>query len=299
MTSYRGRLAPSPTGLMHLGHARTFWIAAQRAANAGGMLILRNEDLDRARCKQRFVPAMLEDLRWLGLDWSEGPDVGGPYAPYQQSERMPHYVALFERLRAGGFLYPCTCSRQDVLRALTAPHAGEEEPIYPGTCRSPGSLDRSFSSIPRAGVNWRFRLSEGERIGFRDGHLGPQAQVAGHDFGDFIVWRKDDFPAYQLAVVADDAAMGITEVVRGADLVTSTFRQLAIYRALGLEAPAFYHCDLVTDEHGVRLAKRDDARSLRTLRKQGWSPDAIIASLDSALRSCEVQPRQSRRDEGL
>jgi len=197
---------------------------------------------------------------------------------------MSHYTALFDRLRTGGFLYPCVCSRQDVLRALTAPHAGEDEPIYPGTCRPPASAERSFSSVPRAGMNWRFRLPEGERIAFDDLHLGPQAQVAGRDFGDFIVWRKDDFPAYQLAVVADDAAMGITEVVRGADLITSTFRQLAIYQALGLVPPAFHHCDLVTDERGVRLAKRDDARSLRTLREQGVLPEAIIAGFQKPIQ---------------
>jgi len=288
MTTYRGRLAPSPTGFMHLGHARTFWIAHQRAASAGGALILRNEDLDRARCQQPFVPAMLEDLRWLGLKWSEGPDVGGPHTPYDQSGRMTHYTALFDRLRAGGFLYPCTCSRQDVQRALTAPHAGEDEPIYPGTCRPPATLERSVSSIPRAGVNWRFRLPEGERIAFQDGHLGPQAQVAGRDFGDFIVWRKDDFPAYQLAVVADDAAMGITEVVRGADLIASTFRQLAIYEALRLDPPAFYHCELVKDEHGVRLAKRDDARSLRTLRQQGCAPEAIVEGFQEPIKKQET-----------
>jgi glutamyl-tRNA synthetase len=129
--SYRGRLAPSPTGYLHLGHARTFWIAQQRAA--GGELILRNDDLDRARCRPEFVTAMFEDLRWFGFRWSEGPDLGGPHAPYDQSARMPRYVEVFERLRAGGFIFPCTCSRQDVMRALTAPHAGEEEPIYPGT----------------------------------------------------------------------------------------------------------------------------------------------------------------------
>ena len=132
---YRGRLAPSPTGYLHLGHARTFWIAQERAAAAGGALILRSEDLDQARCRAEFRAAMLEDLRWFGLRWSEGPDVGGPHAPYTQSERMAHYTAAFEKLRARGVIYPCNCSRQDVLRALGAPHAGEDEPLYPGTCR--------------------------------------------------------------------------------------------------------------------------------------------------------------------
>lgn len=128
---YRGRLAPSPTGFLHLGHARTFWTAQERASEQGGPLILRNEDLDRQRCKPEFVTAMLEDLRWFGFDWQEGPDVGGPHAPYTQSERMPHYRAAFDKLRAAGFLFPCTCSRQDVLRASQAPHQGEDEPVFP------------------------------------------------------------------------------------------------------------------------------------------------------------------------
>jgi glutamyl-tRNA synthetase len=270
--TYRGRLAPSPTGYLHLGHARTFWTAQQRAA--GGELILRNDDLDRARCRPEFVAAMSEDLCWFGLRWCEGPDLGGPYAPYEQSARMPHYVEAFERLRRSGLIYPCTCSRQDVLRALTAPHQGEEEPLYPGTCRG-ASPDRE-----RRGVNWRFRVSDGEAIEFIDGHFGPQRAVAGVDFADFLVWRKDDFPSYQLACTVDDAAMGITEVVRGADLITSTFRQVLLYRALGVELPAFFHCPLVTDENGVRLAKRADALSLRALRKSGKSPEELRAGWD-------------------
>jgi glutamyl-tRNA synthetase len=279
MPSYRGRLAPSPTGYLHLGHARTFWIAQQRAEAASGALILRNDDLDGPRCKPEFVAAMFEDLQWLGLRWSEGPDLGGPHAPYDQSQRKQHYVAAFEQLRAGGWIYPCTCSRQDVLRALTAPHAGEEEPLYPGTCRG-NSSDR-----PREGMNWRFRVPDGETISFRDGACGPQSEVAGRDFGDFLVWRKDDLPSYQLACVVDDAAMHITEVVRGADLLTSTSRQLLLYRALGLEAPAFFHCPLMTDERGQRLAKRHDALSLRQLRSEGRTPEQLRASWrESVLR---------------
>lgn len=266
---YRGRLAPSPTGYLHLGHARTFWTAQQRAA--GGELILRNDDLDRDRCRPEFVAAMLEDLRWFGFRWCEGPDIGGPCAPYAQSARMAHYDAAFERLRAGRFIYPCTCSRQDVARALGAPHQGEEEPVYPGTCRGV-SADREHR-----GVNWRFRVPQGGAIEFADGHFGPQRAVCGRDFGDFLVWRKDDLPSYQLACTVDDDAMRITEVVRGADLITSTFRQLLLYRALGLPAPAFHHCPLVTDALGVRLAKRDDALSLRTLRAQGRTPEELRA----------------------
>jgi glutamyl-tRNA synthetase len=271
---YRGRLAPSPTGYLHLGHARTFWIAQQRAEAAGGTLILRNEDLDGARCRPEFVAAMFQDLRWFGLDWNEGPDVGGPHAPYNQSERMSHYRAAFEKLRESGAIYPCTCSRQDVLRALTAPHAGDDEPLYPGTCRPPANVQHPTSNIEhpigfRADVNWRFRVPDGLPIEFIDGHFGPQRGIAGIDFGDFLVWRKDDLPSYQLACVVDDAAMKITEVVRGADLIISTFRQLLLYRALHLTPPAFFHCDLVIDETGVRLAKRHDALSLGQLRAAG------------------------------
>ena len=277
---YRGRLAPSPTGYLHLGHARTFWIAQERAAAAGGALILRSEDLDRARCRAEFRAAMLEDLRWFGLRWSEGPDVGGPHAPYTQSERMTHYTAAFEELRARGVIYPCNCSRQDVLRALGAPHAGEDEPLYPGTCRPRrGKLEipNPKSETQRAGVNWRFRVPDGETITFSDRALGPHAETAGRDFGDFLVWRKDDLPSYQLACVVDDAAMGITEVVRGADLLTSTCRQLLLDRALGLTAPAFYHCPLMTDVSGLRLAKRDHATSLRALRAGGATPEELRA----------------------
>ena len=284
MPSYRGRLAPSPTGFLHLGHARTFWIAQQRADGADGALIFRNDDLDRVRCRPGFVAAMFEDLRWFGLRWSEGPDVGGPHAPYEQSARMAHYLAAFERLREGGAIYPCTCSRQDVRRSLTAPHAGEDEPLYPGTCRPPGGqfqISNLKSQIARAGVNWRFRVPDAETISFTDGHSGPQRAVAGADFGDFLVWRKDDFPSYQLACVADDAAMQITEVVRGADLIASTFRQLLLHRALGLAAPAFFHCPLVTDAEGVRLAKRNDALSLRALRELGRSPAELRGAAES------------------
>jgi glutamyl/glutaminyl-tRNA synthetase len=268
---YRGRLAPSPTGYLHLGHARTFWIAQQRALQAGGQLILRNEDLDRARCKPEFVSAMFEDLKWFGFQWHEGPDCGGPRGPYNQSERMAIYRQAFEQLREAGWLYPCTCSRKDILHALQAPHGSDDEPIYPGTCRN-----RAVEANARA--SWRFRVPDGEAISFVDVARGPQTFIAGKDFGDFVVWRHDDFPSYQLAVVVDDAAMGITEVVRGADLLLSTARQLLLYRALSLAPPTFYHCDLMTDVAGVRLAKRHDALSLRTLRTQGASPTELRAT---------------------
>lgn len=276
-TSYRGRLAPSPTGFLHLGHAHTFWIAQKRAESHGGTLLLRNEDLDKARSKPEFLTAMFEDLHWFGFQWQEGPDRCGPYAPYSQSERLEFYRAAFEKLRAAGLVYACSCSRQDVLRALQAPHAGEDEPLYPGTCRPAKGQTTEVTRNKAARINWRFQVPDAEAIGFDDGHCGPQVFMAGRDFGDFVVWRHDNLPSYQLAVVVDDAAMAITEVVRGEDLLKSTARQLLLYQALGLTSPGFYHCPLITDEAGMRLAKRHDALSLRNLRAKGLQPEDIRA----------------------
>jgi glutamyl/glutaminyl-tRNA synthetase len=270
--SYRGRLAPSPTGYLHLGHARTFLIAEQRAREQGGALILRNEDLDPERCRAEYVSAAYEDLQWIGLQWVEGPDCGGPYGPYSQSERHSLYLEHWEKLRDLGSIYPCTCSRKELALSAMAPNDVDNEPIYPGNCRSKG---RATSFPAPEGVNWRFRVPDEEEITFFDQHLGRQSYVAGRDFGDFVIWRRDDVPAYQLAVVADDDAMKISEVVRGADLLKSTARQLLLYRALGLAAPQFYHCDLVRDEAGTRLAKRHDALSIRHLRELGWTGEQV------------------------
>jgi glutamyl/glutaminyl-tRNA synthetase len=268
---YRGRLAPSPTGHLHLGHARTFWVAQERARANGGELILRNEDLDAMRFKLEFVDAMLEDLRWFGFEWNEGPDRGGPFAPYHQSGRMEFYRAALEKLRAGNFIYPCICSRKDIQAATRAPHANDDdEPIYPGTCRA-----NHESEIANQKFSWRFRVPDGETISFVDANCGGQNFVAGKDFGDFIVWRGDDVPAYQLACVVDDAAMQITEVVRGADLLVSTARQILVCRALGLPSPDFFHCALMLDDTGKRLAKRHDALSLRKLRELGERPESL------------------------
>lgn len=279
--SYRGRLAPSPTGLLHIGHARTFWIAAQRAREHNGTLILRNEDLDPHRCRAQFVLAMYEDLAWLGIDWSEGPDCGGPYGPYSQSERRSSYVTAWQQLRDEGWIYPCTCSRKDLAEAATAPNDTDDEPIYPGRCRI--RTDAGQFGEP-AGVNWRFRVPEGKTMSFTDAHLGPQAFVAGKDFGDFLVWRRDDVPAYQLAVAVDDALMQITEVVRGADLLKSTARQILILEALGYPVPAYYHCDLVRDETGMRMAKRHDSASIRQLRETGKTPAEILRSAEDRIQ---------------
>ena len=280
-STYRGRLAPSPTGLLHLGHAQTFWMAYQRALEARGVLVMRNEDLDPQRSKPEFAAAMLEDLRWLGIWWQEGPDVGGLHTPYVQSRRRKFYLDAWRKLVRAGYVYPCRCSRKDLARSAQAPHDEDDEPIYPGTCRPGISRPQASGEIAvpesPAGLNWRFRVPDGEAIAFDDGHLGPQRYPAGRDFGDFLVWRRDDVPAYQLAVVVDDAAMRITEVVRGADLLRSTARQILIHRAFGFEPPAWYHCPLMNDERGQRLAKRHDALSLRALREQRKTPDEVIA----------------------
>ena len=275
---YRGRLAPSPTGLLHLGHACTFWTAYQRSLQRNGVLICRDEDLDPQRSRAQFARAMLEDLRWLGIRWQEGPDVGGPYGPYRQSERRRFYLDAWRKLRDSGAIYPCTCSRKDLALAASAPNDADDEPLYPGRCREKISEARSY--VEPKGVNWRFRVPDGETIDFLDEHQGPQSFVAGKDFGDFVIWRRDDVPAYQLAVVVDDEAMRVTEVVRGVDLLKSTARQLLLIRTLGLSVPSYFHCDLMRDETGVRLAKRHDALSLRTLRERGNTPEQVLSRCD-------------------
>jgi glutamyl/glutaminyl-tRNA synthetase len=248
-------------------------------------------------------------LHWFGLDWDEGPDIGGPYAPYIQSQRRFRYLEAREKLRLGGLIYQCKCSRKDVADASLAPHDENEEPIYPGTCRpGPSGVEAAVSAAPGKNLqatrlplqqrgkilppvtvaatataqrplaaHWRFRVPDGERIEFVDERIGRQSAVAGRDFGDFIVWRRDDVPAYQLAVVVDDAAMRISEVVRGEDLLVSTFRQLLLYRALDLMPPRFFHTSLVVDESGKRLAKRHGSLSLRALKESGLAPEELRA----------------------
>jgi glutamyl/glutaminyl-tRNA synthetase len=252
-------------------------------------MVLRNDDLDAVRFRLDFYDAMLEDLHWLGFTWTEGPDVGGPFAPYNQSQRLSSYRSALHELHRKGHIFPCTHSRRDVLDAIGAPHEGapatgirpgfptDDEPIYPKEFRpAPGSplppLDQ-----PTA-CNWRFRVPDDEEVRFEDGRFGEQRAIAGRDFGDFLVWRKDDVPSYQLACAVDDTQLEITEVVRGADLIKSTFRQILLLKALGYTPPNYFHCPLMTDDRGERLAKRHDALSLRTLRERGVSAASIIAS---------------------
>jgi glutamyl-tRNA synthetase len=260
---------------MHLGHARTFWIAQLRAQEAGGELVYRCEDLDTARCKPVFAEAAVEDLRWFGCSWSEGTDIGGPFAPYRQIERMPFFLNAWKILKEAGVIYPCDRSRKDVADAIRAPHENlkNREPVYPKQLRPPEGTGRTATSP--GNTNWRFRVPDHRKIEFEDTNAGLRSFVCQHDFGDFPVWRKDGFPAYELAVVVDDAAMQISEVVRGRDLLLSTARQLLIYEALGLNPPQFHHVPLVCDSSGKRLAKRHRSLSLRELRAAGHTPETL------------------------
>jgi glutamyl/glutaminyl-tRNA synthetase len=278
--AYIGRLAPSPTGLLHLGHAATFWTAYARSCERDGVLRMRNEDLDPQRSRAEFVAAMFEDLQWLGIRWS-GEVV-------TQSARSAAYREALDQLLQGGWVYPCRCSRKDLARMMQAPHENpaemdaDDEGVYPGVCRPVGErVGRAFE----AGVNYRFRVPDGEAIAFHDGNLGAQAFTAGRDFGDFLVWRKDGVPSYQLACVVDDAAMGITEVVRGRDLLKSTARQILLQWALGYTTPEYFHTTLLVDANGVRLAKRHDALALRTLRERGHAPEEVRAMFAANMTS--------------
>jgi len=215
----------------------------------------------------------MEDLHWLGIEWSEGPDSGGAYGPYSQSERRSHYLETWGRLRDGGIIYPCHCSRKDLAESVSAPNDNDDEPLYPGTCRERLA---TWQGNEPTGVNWRFRVPDGEAVDFVDLNCGRQSYRAGKDFGDFLVWRRDDIPSYQLAVVADDQAMGITEVVRGVDLLKSTARQILLGRALKFAERRYFHCDLVRDAAGVRLAKRHDGLSIRRLRESGRTPEEVL-----------------------
>jgi len=276
----RGRLAPSPTGALHLGNARTFLIAWLRVRSRRGSLVMRMEDLDHPKNKAGAAAAALEDLRWLGFDWDEGPDVGGPHAPYMQTARTASYARALEVLRAGGWVYPCVCSRRDVESGQSAPHT-EDGLYYPGTCRGRFADYASARRALPAGrlPAWRFRVPEGETVRFEDGFHGTYEQDVAALSGDFVVARDPLGAGYMLAVVVDDAAMGITEVVRGDDLLPATPRQLLLYRALGLTPPLFVHVPLVVSEEGRRLAKRHGDTRICALRGAGLPPEKIIGLL--------------------
>ncbi len=269
----RGRFAPSPTGDLHIGNARTALLAWLQVRAAGGRFVLRVEDLDHGRVREHYRRTQLDDLRWLGLDWDEGPDVGGAAAPYLQSQRQHLYVEALDRLAREGHLYGCHCSRREILAAASAPHAADEaEPAYPGTCRGRTITD---SSAPGA---IRFRVPEGV-VRFEDLLHGTSEYEPHRHGGDFVVRRKDGIAAYQLAVVVDDAAMGITHVLRGSDLLPSTARQILLYEALGFHAPRWMHAPLLLRPSGERLAKRDQSLMLSSLRARDCPPERLIGWL--------------------
>lgn len=280
----RGRFAPSPTGAMHLGNARTALLAWLDARAAGGTFLLRIEDLDRPRVQPGAEAALLSDLAWLGIDWDEGPDRGGPFAPYRQSERAARYDAAIDRLLAEGSAFLCACSRLDVARAASAPHdfgagAGEDHgPRYPGTCRGRPPAEvraRAASQGRNPAIRFDGRAAQIEFIDEIHGRVA--AGPGGVD--DFVLRRADGAAAYQLAVVVDDAAMQVTRVVRGDDLLASTARQIALYRALALTPPAFAHVPLVLSADGERLAKRTRPATIASLRERGLLPEAVVGAL--------------------
>lgn len=261
-----GRLAPSPTGAQHVGNARTYLIAWLSARNRGGRVVLRVEDIDVWRNKPGAVEQLADDLRWLGLDWDG--------EPVQQSLRLAEHTAALERLKQLELVYPCTCSRADILNATSAPHLEHEGPTYPGTCAHRRAADAETLTVPFA---WRFRVTNSPA--FVDRYVGPQHIDLNMAQGDFVMWRAVNVPAYQLAVVVDDAAAGVTEVIRGDDLLTSTPRQLLLYRALGLTAPEFAHVPLVVGEDGRRLAKRHGDTRMSALRAAGVPAEKLVGLL--------------------
>lgn len=279
-SDYRGRLAPSPTGALHLGNARTFLIAWLRARSQSGRLALRMEDLDHPKNKPGAAAAALEDLRWLGFDWDEGPDVGGLHAPYTQTARTAAYAQALEALKLKGLAYPCVCSRRDVEAGQSAPHA-EEGLYYPGTCRGCfADYESARRTLPEGRLPaWRFRVPDGEEVCFEDVFHGVCRQVVSALSGDFVLARDAGGAGYMLAVVADDADMGITEVVRGDDLLAATPRQLLLYRALRLTPPAFLHVPLVVSAEGRRLAKRHGDTRISALRGAGVPSERIVGLL--------------------
>lgn len=284
----RGRLAPSPTGDLHLGGAATFLVAWLQIRSLGGALVLRIEDLDPPRVVAGAEARLLEDLAWLGLDWDEGPDRGGAFGPYRQSERGALYEAAIERLSAQGSTYLCDCSRAEIARAASAPHAGEEGPLYPGTCRRFGMAPRDFKRPPAV----RFAVPAGSYVDFYDEVYGQQREQVERSAGDFVLRRGDGVFAYQLAVVVDDLAMQIDHVVRGADLLSSTARQIWLARALNGAAPTYLHAPLMLDARGERLAKRARGVPVRDQREARRRPEQLLGALAHAVGLCpDDRPR--------
>ncbi len=275
----RGRFAPSPTGELHLGSAAAAIFCAARARALGAALVMRIEDIDTPRVIAGAEAALLDDLRWLGVCWDEGPDAG-PAAPYRQSQRLALYRAAVDSLATRGLTYLCDCSRAEIARVASAPHAGDEGPRYPGTCRAHGMRSRAFRRPPAV----RLAVPGGgaSRVAFEDAVLGRIEEDVGASVGDFVLRRGDGVFAYQLAVVADDLTMGITEVVRGADLASSAARQALLAQLLGGDPWGFAHLPLVVAADGTRLAKRARGMTLREQRAAGRDPEELVRTIAAA-----------------
>ena len=258
--TYRGRIAPTPSGYLHEGHARTFKVAWRRAHERDGCVIYRNDDLDRLRCSEEFSRAAMDDLQGLKINWDEGPDCGGKYGPYNQSERAEKYVSTLLKLANNGLVYPCAKSRKEI-QAFEIKAKGGNEYLFPQELRF--VQEQYEKAEVNLNANWRFRTQWSEKVSFVDGRKGEQGFEIGKDFSDFLVWRKDGFASYELASVVDDNLMKITEVVRGEDLLISSARQCLLFDALGWKRPSFYHCKILLGSDGQKLSK--STRSLPRL----------------------------------
>lgn len=284
-STVRGRLAPSPTGALHLGNVRSFVLTWLLARKRGGWIELRIEDLDAPRVREGAVEGLLDDLAWLGLDWDAG--------PRYQAGRVEEFRSRLQRLAEAGLAYPCICTRRDIESAASAPHAGDEGPIYPGTCRGRfRTVAQAQEASADGRVAWRFAIPEGSVVSWQDRVAGAQSYQVAERLGDFVIWKKDDEPAYQLAVVVDDGLVAINQVVRGDDLLPSAARQILLHEALGQQVPEWWHLPLVLDASGKRMAKRTGDDTLQSLRAAGHSASQVlqwVAAVSGLESACRVQ----------
>ncbi len=280
-----------------MGNLRTALLAWLFTRTQQGHFVLRVEDLDRPRVRVGATQQMLDDLHWLGLDWDEGPDCSGPYAPYVQSERLDIYQHYLQQLQEADLVYPCYCSRAEVAHAASAPQQGTDDGLrYPGTCSRLTEAQRRAYDASGRRPSLRFRVDDERVIGFNDLVMGPITQHVQQAIGDFIICRSDGIFAYQFAVVVDDALMHIHQVVRGNDLLTSTARQILLYEALGFPVPTFGHVPLLVDEQGKRISKRTQGMGLDPLRDKGTTPEQVVGELAASCGLVEKGERVSAKE---
>ncbi len=286
-----GRYAPSPTGPLHMGNLRTALLAWLQARLTDSIFVLRIEDLDKPRVKAGSTEQIIHDLKWLGIDWDEGPDSGGLAPSYKQSQRDEIYKIALQALDEQGLTFQCACSRKDIAQLASAPHTGYGLGVYPGTCRN------TKNKTPKPGKPTGIRfIVDGIETTFEDKLLRQQSQNLVQEVGDFVLKRADGMFAYQLAVAVDDALMGVSDVVRGADLLDSTHRQIALLEALSLPVPGYWHVPLMLDEEGRRLSKRDGDESLDVWRKKDAKPEQVIGYLANSLAWMEANQSLSLQE---